>query len=259
MSERGGKVTIQSVDRAFTILEVLADSSAELPLGVIATQTGLSASTCHHLLSTMSRRGYVAQNPADRKYTLGAAARKLGRPNPAQLNLGQLADPVMRAIHGQTQETVVLAVLHGSELTMVSSLESPHAIRAGYGWGELSDAAHATAAGKAILAWLPEAKTTALVRDKGLTRFTGCTIDSADRLIESLRLVRRHDLATERDEFVEGLTSAAVAIRTEDGAVLGSLGCCLPTMRATDERLRAVQELLGSGARAIARSHAQSG
>ncbi|MGW4794134.1 IclR family transcriptional regulator [Nonomuraea sp. NPDC004297] len=256
MPERPRGVTIQSVDRALTILETLAESSGEVTLSAVAARLGLSASTCHHLLATLVARGYATQNPQTRAYTLGVAAKRLGRPTADQLNLAQLAAPAMRAIHERSRETVVLAVLHGTELALVSSMESPHPIRAGYGWGELSNAAHATAAGKAILAWIPEQKIAGVLDDKGLTRFTPLTVTSRTELIESLRLVRRNDLAVERDEFAEGLSSAAVAIRTEDGTVVGSLGCCMPSQRADEERMAALRSMLGEGVRTIARAYA---
>ena len=71
--------TIQSVDRALSILEVLAAATGEMPLGEIAERAGLNPSTCHHLLGTLVVRGYVGQTPSTRSYFLGARITQLAQ------------------------------------------------------------------------------------------------------------------------------------------------------------------------------------
>jgi len=71
--------TIQSVDRAIDVLEVLAQSGEQLPLKEIARKTGLNVSTCHHLLATLVNRGYVGRSRLGRLYFIGGKVSELSR------------------------------------------------------------------------------------------------------------------------------------------------------------------------------------
>jgi len=228
--------SIQSVERALNILETLAGSGG-MTLTELAADVGLVPSTAHHLLATLVKRGYAAQHPTRRTYALGAAAKTLARPAADDLDLLQAADPAMRELAATSGESVVLTVLRGSELATVSSIESSRTTTATYGWTSLASAAHATAPGKAILAWLPEQRLVDVVGSTKLTMFTDTTITGLDPLVQHLRLVRRHRVAVDRDEFANGLSSVAGTIRDANGAVIGAISCCLPSLRADKKRL----------------------
>ena len=249
--------TIQSVDRALDLLEVLASSGAELPLGEIAARSGLNSSTCHHLLSTLAARGYVGQSRRGRSYFLGTKILELSSSRVRQFNLVEIAMPELRRLNRETRETVHLAVMRGHELTTLAILESPHPIRVATDAAGKANAAHATATGKAILAWLPEMEIARVIAEKGLTAFTDETITNIADLMEDLRLVRRNGFSMDREEFQPGVICVGSAIRDHLGAVIGSIGCSMPQMRAGDDILdktkqavrecaRVLSELLGS-------------
>jgi len=253
---RAGR-TIQSVDRALDVLEVLASSGAELPLGEIAARSGLNSSTCHHLLSTLAVRGYVGQSRRGRTYFLGTKILELSSSRVRQFNLVDVAMPELRRLNQETRETVHLAVMQGHELTTLAILESPHPIRVATDAAGKANAAHATATGKAILAWLPEMEIARVIAEKGLTAFTDETITNIADLMEDLRLVRRNGFSMDREEFQPGVICVGSAIRDHLGAVIGSIGCSMPQMRAGDDILdktkqavrecaRVLSELLGS-------------
>jgi IclR family acetate operon transcriptional repressor len=253
---RAGR-TIQSVDRALDILEVLSASGTELALGEIASRSGLNSSTCHHLLSTMVARGYVGQSRRGRSYFLGSKILELSSNRLRQFNLVEVAMPELRRLNQQTRETVHLAVMQGHELTTLAMLESPHPIRVATDSAGKANAAHATATGKAILAWLPEMEIARVIAEKGLTAFTDKTITNIADLMEDLRHVRRNGYSMDNEEFQPGVICVGSAIRDHLGAVIGSIGCSMPQMRAGDDILdktkqavrecaRVLSELLGS-------------
>ncbi len=229
--------TIQSVDRALDVLEVLSASGTELALGEIASRCGLNSSTCHHLLSTLAARGYVGQNRRGRTYFLGTKILELSSSRVRQFNLVEVAMPELRALNQLTRETVHLAVMQGHELTTLAKLDSPHPIRVAADSAGKANAAHATATGKAILAWLPETEIARVIAEKGLTAFTDKTITNIADLMEGLRLVRRNGYAMDNEEFQPGVVCVGAAIRDHLGAVIGSIGCSMPQMRASDDLL----------------------
>jgi IclR family transcriptional regulator, acetate operon repressor len=239
----GGKSgrTIQSIDRALDLLDILAAADGELALGEIAAKAGLNSSTCHHLLATLSQRGYVGRNPRGRTYFLGARITELSNRRLKQFNLIDIAMPELRHLNHATGESVHLAVLQGSALVTLAKLDSRLPVRVGSDETGMANAAHATATGKAILAWLPEAEIARVIAGNGLRRFTEKTIGTIAELMEDLRLVRRNGFAIDQEEFQPGVVCIGVAIRDHAGAVIGSVSSSMPAMRATDKTLQAVK------------------
>ncbi len=250
----GGSRTVQSVERAFDVLEFLSDAGREIQLRELADATGLNISTCHHLVSTLVKRGYAVQNPRGRTYFLGTKILEIANSRLSRIDLVELAMPELRDLNETTREAVHLAVLQGYDLTTIAKLESSHPVRVATDGVGKSNAAHATATGKAILAWLPEREIRRVIDEKGLTAFTPNTITTVSGLMEDLRHVRRNGYAVEREEFQPGVVCLGGAIRNHTGAVIGSLSCSMPESRATDEQLEKIRQAVRTTATNISES-----
>ena len=232
-SERGA---IQSVDRALGLLIAIAELGGETTLSALALRTGLNISTCHHLLATLVRRGFVAKTIGRRGYALGARILHLSHAC-LQVELPRRAQPFVDRINQATGETVHLAVLQGAELAPLLARKARHALRVDTDTLDTSGAVHATATGKAILAWLPENEIVRILKTQGMRAFTPSTITDLSTLTDELRLVRRNGFAIDREEFQPGVICVATAIRDHAGAVVGSIGAWAPTMRASEEHI----------------------
>ena len=228
--DKGG---IQALDRAFLILDVIADAGGEAKLTEIAGIAGLNISTCHHLISTLHNWGYVARGANSRSYVLGSRILHLSAACLRQVDLPRRARSLIDRLNDQTREAVQLAIMQDTNLVNVLHREARHAVRVDAGLGGNSNAAHATATGKAILAWLPPTELDRIVTDKGLTAFTPHTITDIEKLKEDLRLTRRNGFAIDREEFQLGVICLGAAIRDHAGAVVGSISVSLPVFRAT--------------------------
>jgi IclR family acetate operon transcriptional repressor len=226
---------IQALDRAFLILDVMADAGGEAKLTEIAATAGLNVSTCHHLISTLYNWGYVARGANSRSYVLGSRILHLSAACLRQVDLPRRAQSFVDRLNDQTRETVQLAIMQDTNLVHVLRREARHAVRVDGGLGGKSNAAHATATGKAILAWLPPTELDRIVADKGLTAFTPNTVTDIEKLKEELRLTRRNGFALDREEFQLGVICLGAAIRDHAGAVVGSIGVSSPAFRATPE------------------------
>jgi IclR family acetate operon transcriptional repressor len=246
----GERGSVQSVDRALTLLEALAQSAGGTSLTELAGRAGLNVSTCHHLLATLVKWGYVAKVPG-RRYALGARGLHLGQAFLKQVDLPRRAQPFVERISEDTGETVHLAVLQGDAIITLLKREGRHAVRVDTGALGASDAAHATATGKAMLAWLPEHEIRRVLAVQGMTRFTPNTITDAGAFIKELQLVRRHGHAVDREEFQPGVVCIGAAIRNHLGAVVGAISASAPTLRATDEHLARVRDGVMAAARAL--------
>jgi IclR family acetate operon transcriptional repressor len=231
---------IQALDRAFLILDVIADAGGEAKLTQIANIAGLNVSTCHHLISTLHNWGYVARGANSRSYVLGSRILHLSAACLRQVDLPRRAQSFVDRLNDQTREAVQLAIMQDTNLVNVLHREARHAVRVDAGLGGNSNAAHATATGKAILAWLPPTELDRIVADKGLTAFTPHTITDIERLKEDLRLTRRNGFAIDREEFQLGVICLGAAIRDHAGAVVGSISVSSPVFRATPEYINQI-------------------
>jgi len=231
---------IQALDRAFLILDVIADAGGEAKLTQIANIAGLNVSTCHHLISTLHNWGYVARGANSRSYVLGSRILHLSAACLRQVDLPRRAQSFVDRLNDQTREAVQLAIMQDTNLVNVLHREARHAVRVDAGLGGNSNAAHATATGKAILAWLPPTELDRIVADKGLTAFTPHTITDIEQLKEDLRLTRRNGFAIDREEFQLGVICLGAAIRDHAGAVVGSISVSSPVFRATPEYINQI-------------------
>lgn len=244
-----GRHSIQSVDRAMRLLEAIAEAGGETTLTELSQRTRLNISTCHHLLSTLVHRGYVAKVPVRRSYALGARILYLSNAC-LQVDLPARAAPFIERINEKTGETVHLAVLQGDAMMKIAKRESRHPVRVDTGTLGKSDAPHATASGKAMLAWLPE-DDMRRVLSHGLTRFTPKTIVEWPNLIEALRHVRRNGYAMDDEEYQPGVICIGAAIRDHNGAVVGAISASTPTMRASNDHLALVREQVVAAVRSL--------
>lgn len=226
---------IQALDRAFLILDVMADAGGEAKLTEIAATAGLNVSTCHHLISTLHNWGYVARGINSRSYVLGSRILHLSAACLRQVDLPRRAQSFVDRLNDQTREAVQLAIMQDTNLVHVVRREARHAVRVEAGFGGNSGAAHATATGKAILAWLPPTELDRIVADKGLAAFTPNTITDLEQLKEHLRLVRRNGFSIDREEFQTGVVCLGAAIRDHAGAVVGSISVSAPVFRVTPD------------------------
>jgi IclR family acetate operon transcriptional repressor len=242
---------IRSVAKALCILEAIARSGGEMTLTAIADATALNISTCHHLLATLQDSGFVARLRGKRTYVLGAKILFLHTAALKQVNLPRRAQRVLEYLNMRTREAVQIAVMQGDTLVTLLRKGARQPSIADPQVPDTDDAAHATATGKAILAWLPESELTRIIDRRGLRRFTPNTITEISALIEELRLVRRHGYAMDRAESQPGMISVATAIRDDAGTVVGAIGIACPIARANEATVAYLREQVMWGAASL--------
>lgn len=222
--------TVQSVDRACDLLDVLAEADGALPLAAIAQRTGLTAPTAHRLLRTLLTRGYVRQT-AEREYALGAQLIHLGRRATPQL--ATLAQGVLAELESISEETANLAVLDGDEVAYIAQMPSRHRMRMFTEVGRRV-LPHASGVGKAMLATLPEAHARSIIERTGLPEYTPSTLVTAEALLDNLRESRRRGFAIDDGEQEVGVRCIAVAVPHASPPAAVSISG--PSARVTDAK-----------------------
>lgn len=226
---------VQSVDRALSLLEALAEHDQPVPLNDLATASGLNVSTCHHLVATLVARGYVLHAGRNRGYMLSSKLSDLAQLSTQAFDLVDFVTPDLRDLNADLRESVQMAVLRGAAL--ITQIRFASHVPTHVEPDELKKmrAAHATATGKAILAWLPEAEMARVISETGLAPFTENTITTLSGLIENLRLVRRSGYAVDNEELERNVICYGAALREGTGAVIGSISVSLPKSRANPD------------------------
>src|SRR4051794_254060 len=201
---------VQSVDRAITVLEILARSGGA-GVSEVAAELGVHKSTAFRLLAALEERGLVEQNHDRGRYQLGFGILRLASAIPARLDLVQQARPVLDELATALGETVNLAVLREHFAVNVDQARGTAAVAAQNWVGELTPV-HATSSGKVLLAHLPEARRAELLTRTGLPRLTAATITSRQALERELAKVRTDGFATTFEELEDGLNAVAVPV-----------------------------------------------
>src|SRR5205809_3032108 len=171
---------VQSVGRAVSILELLADGPGELGVSELGRRLGVHKATASRLLATLAERGLVERSPVTDKYRLGFGVVRLAASATAGLDLVRQARPVLERLAEETGETVNLAVLDREGVVNIDQITPPHLV-VNVNWVGKRTPLHCTANGKALLAQLPEAQRARLLRGR-LERLTQHTITDRDLL-----------------------------------------------------------------------------
>jgi DNA-binding IclR family transcriptional regulator len=243
---------IQSVDRAARILRALAAGSGRLGVSELSDRLGLAKGTVHGLLRTLHDHGLVEQDPDSDKYQLGPQLLQLSN---RYLDLNELRARSLawsELLATRAGEAVRVGVPHGNGVLVVHHVFRPDTSLQILEVGAVLPM-HATALGKAVLAYLaePELKD---VLDAGLPKLTGRTISTLPALERELDAVRDRGYAVEREEAVLGEVGIAAPIFGRTGAVIGGIGIAGPSERLNGRaRENKVATMVGEAARSISR------
>ncbi|RZU63104.1 IclR family transcriptional regulator [Zhihengliuella halotolerans] len=199
---------VQSVERAFDLLELIARAGGECTLSELAEQTPLPLPTIHRLLRTLVGIGHVRQLP-NRRYALGPRLIRLGEV--ANRQLGALAAPVLRSLVQELGESANLAVLDGDMVTYTGQVPSPHSMRMNTEVGRRANL-HNSGVGKAILATLDDERITRLVLQAGMPAATEHSISTLPALMAEVEQIRAQGYAVDEEEQEIGVRCFAMPV-----------------------------------------------
>jgi DNA-binding IclR family transcriptional regulator len=229
-TRRGG---IQSIDRAARILKTLASGPRRLGVTELATRLELAVPTVHGLLQTLQAHGFVEQDRDSGKYQLGAGLLQLGN---SYLDLNELRGRSLvhaERLAARADAAVRVGVMHGPSVIVVHHVFRPDATLQILEVGAQLPV-HASALGKAILAFTPDAVDD--ITAEPLPKLTGRTLGQRDLRAE-LDGIRERGIARERDEAVLGESSVAGPIFDHLGHAVGAIGVVGDTERLIPRKI----------------------
>lgn len=228
---------VQTIERAFNIIELLGNADYHLGISEISQRSNLPLATTHRLLATLLQLGYVEQNPETNKYTLGVRILQLRGAVIEQLNLGVQAMPIMKMLMNRVGETVHLAVLNDGEIVYIERVEGLRTQGMYTRIGKRAPA-HCTALGKVMLSYTPEEFWfDDVVKRRGLRAFSETTITTVEGLRAALQRIRETGYAVDNGETGEKVRCVAAPIRDYTGQVVAAISVSGPQSQITVDRV----------------------
>jgi IclR family transcriptional regulator, acetate operon repressor len=230
---------VQSVDRALSIIETLAEDDEGYRLSDLAVRTGLSTSTVHRLLATLEKRRFVQFDRYESKWHVGAQSFAVGATFARRRNFVAQAMPYLRKLRDLTRETANLAVVDDESIIVLTRIESREIMRSLTKVGGRV-AMVASGVGKAVLATYSDQDVNAIIRRQGMPRLTEKSIVRPSELFKELQTVRRQGYAVDDEEARMGLRCVAAVVYNDCGEPLAAISVSGMTSRVTDDRLPAL-------------------
>jgi len=223
--------TVQSLERAFSILESIAGSSQPLGLADLSRATGLHTSTTFHLIKTLIVLGYVVQDEAKR-YRIGPRLFMQAAGAFNEVELVNLAMPYLKRLAEETGETTHLAVRADSGIAVIAKVDARSSIRSSERVGIVRPA-YCTAIGKVLLSALPKGELDAYLRRAPFEAYTPKTITTPAALREEIERVAATGTAYDDAEFNHELRCIAAPFRNFTQQTIAAFGISGPVWRVT--------------------------
>jgi IclR family pca regulon transcriptional regulator len=218
--------TSQSLERGLAILSTFTATKPLMGVSEVAREVGLSRSSAHRYIATLTKLGYLEQDGATRRYRLGPRVFDLGFSAINSMEIRQIAAPDLQALSDSTGHTVNMAFLDGADIVYIERCRS-----ASQGQREIDLNLHVgsrlpaycTSMGKVLLAGLPFDDLETRVARIDFAQRGPNTITSREALLTELALVRERGLAVNNEELAYGLRSIAVPVRGSSGDVVAAI------------------------------------
>jgi len=233
----GRTQVLTSVANAARVLREFGRGEPQLGVSELARRLGIAKSSAHRIVHTLATQGLLERVEETGAYRLSVTMQILGASAQATSGLHSAATATLDQLKALTKETVHLSVLDGLEVVYVERRESPGAIQM---FGRIGNrgAAHSTASGKVLLAFLPPDELDRRLAGVRLVRRTPYTITSQAQLRAELRKIRTRGWAENVNEAQMGFASVAAPIRSPGGEVVAALSVAGPVQRLDGDNLR---------------------
>ncbi len=243
--QRGGGV--QSLGRAFSILEEVARHREGIGLAELSKLVGLHNSTTFHLAKTLVSLGYLRQEKDNKRYRVGRPLFALAASALDEIEMVNVATPVLEDLSRETSESSHFAVRMGDAVVVIARTSGPGAFQLTDRVGVVRPA-HCTALGKIILASLRPEQLKRFLERAELKPSTPKSITDVGVLMREIVEVQRTGVAFDDGEFNAEVRCVAVPVTDFTGQVIGALGISGPIWRLSNQALHASAQVVQAAA-----------
>ena len=215
--------------KSISILQLIADATVPPTTAKLVQITGMPRPTLHRILKALAAEEMV-EIRADKTFILGARMIQLSGRALKQNDLLKTAEPELELLSGQTNESVHLAIRAGQELIYVMKKDSQQAVRIASMIGGRVPF-HASAIGKAYLAFLPEAEMEMIISSIEMPKLTQYTTTTPAELREELEEIRRRGYAVSHQQSDVEIQCYATCVFDRHGNALAAISVSIPLYR----------------------------
>ncbi len=230
--ERNTVYTVQTVNKALELLEILSEGVQNPSLPHLAGRLGLSRNKTFRLLATLGEKGLVERDEATGRYHLGVYSVALAQKFLKNASVVTYAHPIMEDLARKHEEAVYMTVAAGDEVLFLDMVDCAQQIKAAPLVGNRFPV-FTNAAGKVIKALDSRDLLEKMFRKRG--RKT--EVPDLDRLESELQEIRTRGVAVDVGGLGDGIISVAVAVRDYAGKVVGAITMLGPSFRMFTDRL----------------------
>ena len=224
---------IGAVDNVLRLLRLFQDHEM-IRVNQVARDMGLSRSTVHRMLATLSHHQFVEQDEYSRAYRPGPALVDIGLSVVSKIDIRAISHSALEGLRDLTGETAHLGIMRGgTSVVYLDSVESGQIVRTGSRIGRILPA-HSTATGKVLLAERTDEEIAALYPSEALEAPTSRALTTVGELLEQVAEVRRLGYAVNHGESEDDVAAVAAAVRDSRGHVRGALVTTAPLSRADE-------------------------
>ncbi|MBA2384424.1 MAG: IclR family transcriptional regulator [Actinobacteria bacterium] len=216
----------QSLERGLAILSAFGSDRSTIGVSELSRELGLSRSTTHRYIATLTSLCYLQQDAETKRYRLGPRVLDLGFAAINSMDIREISVPYLQALSDATGFTVNLAILDGPDVVYIERCRTS---RSGQREIDLNLhvgsrlPAYCTAMGKALLAFVPEERFEEIIDQVELVARGPNTITDRAALRAEMERIRTAGVAVNNEELAYGLRSIAAPIRSRSGEVVAAL------------------------------------
>lgn len=235
---------VQSIDRTFAIIELLAEHPTGLRLSDIVQETELHKSTAHRLLSALVFHDYVTQNDDSKKYKLTLKLYEIGSSTVDSMDILDVSRNYLEQLRDESQEAVHLVVRENSDIVYIYKAESQQSGIHMVSHVGMRRPMYCTAVGKAILATLNPSEVKYIWDNSEILPITPHTIVDYQKLLEELQQIRMRGYAMDNEENELGVRCIATSVPDYSGHSRAAFSVSAPLVRMSDDRVKELVPML---------------
>lgn len=240
MSNKG---IIKSVQKSLKVLKYIMSSTNEVSVNELVEEFDYNRSTLHHMLKTMKLEGFISQNQNTKNYNIGSEIFNGWIKDRDMHNYLMRLKPKVKEISDKCKETTTMFVRENDKAICVLGEESKQIIKAYLMIGR-EIPLFCTAAGKAMLAFLPKEEVNKILQISGMKKYMKNTTITKEELFEELKQVKKQGYAIEKEEFEELINAVGIPVLNEHGRPVASVSVVGPIMRFTDDKIETCKPFL---------------
>lgn len=245
--QNANRAAVASVERALTILELLAEKQQGLTTSEISRRAKIPKSSASYLLRTLAARGYLRRDPETGQFTPGIRMLTLGGQAIQGMQLRDVALPYLRQIAERTRLDSHLAVLDHGDAVYVERIESPGFIKMAI-WVGKRVAPQVTAIGKALICYMERYEIQEIVGTHQVSPVSAKTIVSLPHLMEELSVTRQRGYAFDDEEHALGVRCVAAPVVAASGEVVAAIGVSGTVSQINDDYVTVLGNILRTAA-----------